>query len=155
MKRLLLLTAFLASACLSYSQIVMVGPMLHFQFGKERPRTSFAIEASYWNVQGFPYGFDAAIEFGQGKIRLYSEAQTGIGVAGISAGPFFEFGKGPARAGLQFTGWANYYIGADFRMRFYNGPDTKAVGIYGKLPAWIGEELKDDDDGGDFDGDWD
>jgi hypothetical protein len=112
------------------------------------------VEASYWRLKGFPYGADAAVEYQKGKLRIYTEAQTGIGIAGISAGPFIEFAKAtPVKAGLQITGWMNYYIGADLRVRIYNGPDIFAAGIYAKVPAFVGGEHKDDED---FDWwDWD
>ncbi|HEX2532620.1 MAG TPA: hypothetical protein VHK69_02725 [Chitinophagaceae bacterium] len=156
MKRglLMLIGTLITSLC--FSQIVMVGPMVHFNFEGKKVRTSWAVEASYWKLGGFPYGFDAAVEYQKGKFRLYTEAQTGIGVAGLSAGPFIEFAKAsPVRGGFQMTGWVNYYVGADVRVRFYRGPDVFAAGLYAKVPASIGEELDDDDDD-DFDWwDWD
>jgi len=128
--------------------------MVSLNFEGKKVIPSYAIEASYWHIKGFPYGFDAALEFQKGKFRIYSEAQTGIGLVGLSAGPFIEFAKGSKpKAGLQITGWANYYLGVHVRGRFYKGPDQFAAGIYAKLPAYVDDEYKDD---GEFDWwDWD
>jgi len=117
-----------------------IGPMLHYNFGGEKRTTSFAIEAAYWNIKHFPYSVDAAIEFDRGKIRWYSELQTGVGIAGLSAGPVLELNidKGSAHLGFQSTFWANYFLGADFRMRWIDNNRYKCVGIYGKLPIAFG-----------------
>src|SRR5688572_24186818 len=109
MKKFFIVLAFLFIGTTAFSQIIMVGPMVQFNFEGKKVRPSFAIEGSYWLLQDIPYGFDAALEFQKGKFRFYTEAQTGIGLAGISGGPFIEFGKGvPVKAGVQFTAWANY-----------------------------------------------
>jgi hypothetical protein len=105
----------------AFSQEVWtIGPMLHFNFGGEKRTTSFAIEAAYWNIKSFPYSLNFAIEFDKGKIRVYSEAQTGIGVTGISLGPVIEFNarESKVRMGIQGTCWANYILGLDYRIRF-------------------------------------
>ena len=153
MKKMFLILICSLISCISFSQIVMIGPMVNLNFEGKKVIASYAIEASYWNIKGFPYGVDAALEFQKGKFRIYSEAQTGIGIMGLSSGPFIEFAKGSkVRAGLQMTAWANYYIGLDLRMRFYKGKDQFAAGVYGKLPAYVGVE----DENGDFDWwDWD
>ena len=44
-------------------EIWTVGPMLHVNFGREKPTVSFAIEAAYWNITTFPYSVDFGIEF--------------------------------------------------------------------------------------------
>ena len=124
--------------------------MVQLNFEGKKVKPSFAIEASYWRLEGFPYGADAAIEFQKGKIRLYAEAQTGIGVAGLSAGPFIEFAKATrVKGGFQMTGWVNYYLGIDARVRFYKGPDVFSAGLYAKVPAYVGGEERGDD--GDID----
>jgi hypothetical protein len=147
---LFILSFFIVVTC--SSQIVMVGPMVQLNFEGKKVKPSFAVEASYWLLKDIPYGFDAALEFQKGKFRIYTEAQTGIGLAGISAGPFVEFSrKTPVKAGMQFTAWANYFIGADVRLRVYNGPEVFSVGIYGKLPAYVADDMDGD---GDADTDW-
>lgn len=126
----------LLSHSLFSQEIWTIGPMLHFNFGGEKRTTSFAIEAAYWNIKHFPYSIDAAIEFDRGKIRWYSELQTGIGIAGLSAGPVFELNtmNGSAHLGFQSTFWANYILGADFRMRWIDHHRYNCVGIYAKVP---------------------
>jgi hypothetical protein len=110
--------------------------MVHYNFGGDKRTTSFAIEAAYWNVKKFPYSFDAAIEFDRGKLRLYSEIQTGIGVAGIAVGPVVEFNKIDhyVKLGVQGSLWANYFLGFDYRLRYINDNKYHAIGTYGKLP---------------------
>src|SRR5687768_5554084 len=76
-------------------EIWTIGPMLHLNFGREKPTVSFAIEAAYWNVRKVPYSVDLGIEFDRRKTtRFYSELQTGIGVAGVSVGPVLQVGGG-------------------------------------------------------------
>ena len=113
-----------------------VGPMLHVNFGGgQKKSVSFAVEAAYWNVVKWPYSFDFGIEFDRKKTRLYSEFQTGVGVAGISGGPVFQFGKDSgAKLGLQVTSWFNYYLGVDYRMIFLRNERRMAVGTYVKVP---------------------
>ena len=148
---LLSLVTFTASA----QEIWTVGPMLHFNFGGEKKiTTSFAIERAYWNLQGFPYGADFALEFDKGKFRIYSEFQTGVGVTGISFGPVLEFNRTESRTnlGVQGTFWVNYYLGVDYRFRVIGKNTIHAFGLYGKLP--VADSGLDDADG-DSDWDWD
>lgn len=79
----------------AFAQVVMVGPMLHLNFEGKKVKPSFAVEASCWWLKGIPYGVDAGFEFQKGKFRLYSEAQTGIGIAGLSAGLLLSLQKLP------------------------------------------------------------
>ncbi len=128
-----LLTSFVARG----QEVWTIGPMLQINIGGgEKRSTSFAIETAYWNLKGFPYSADFAIEFDRGKIRLYSEAQTGIGVAGISFGPVVEFNlkESNTKLGMQGTLWANYFLGLDYRFRSINKHTYHAFGTYGKLP---------------------
>lgn len=131
-----------------------IGPMLHVNFGGEKPTVSFAIEGAYWNVKNIPYSVDFGIEFDRKKKRrIYSEFQTGIGVAGISAGPVLQYikGEGDVKLGLQGTAWINYYIGLDYRLRFFRGEKAWGIGTYLKVPfATNGLETE-----GDGYGDWD
>ena len=117
-------------------EIWTIGPMFHLNFGDKKRSVSFAIEAAYWNVKGFPHSVDFAIEFDKGKLRLYSEAQTGIGITGVSLGPVLEFNfrESKTRVGLQGSCWANYFLGLDYRIRFIDKKKFHCVGLYGKLP---------------------
>ena len=136
-------------------EIWTVGPMVQINFGGgEKLRTSFAIEAAYWNVNNFPYSVDFAFEFEKGKTRIYSEIQTGIGVTGVGAGPVLEFNlkESKTRVGWQATFWANYFLGLDFRMRFIDDKMYKAIGAYVKLPvATSGLDSNSNSSWGDWD----
>jgi hypothetical protein len=115
-------------------QLWTIGPMLHVNFGGEKRSTSFTIEASYWNIKSFPYSVDFAIEFDRKKVRLYSEAQTGIGITGISLGPVLQFcGKG-TKFGVQGSCWINYIVGVDYRIRYIPDETFHCVGFYAKFP---------------------
>ncbi|MGC3943873.1 MAG: hypothetical protein QM762_04925 [Chryseolinea sp.] len=133
-----------------------VGPMLHVNFGGgQKKSVSFAIETAYWNVVKWPYSFDFGIEFDRKKTRLYSEFQTGIGIAGISAGPVFQFGKdsGP-KLGMQVTSWVNYYLGFDYRMIFLRNEKRMAIGTYAKVPIAT-HGLESSGSHSHWDSDWD
>jgi|GEM_PF-1516726 hypothetical protein len=152
----ILITVFLLAFSLNLSAqtIWTVGPMLHVNFGGgQKKSVSFALEAAFWNVDSWPYSVDFGIEFDRKKTRLYSEFQTGIGVAGISGGPVFQFGKDSgAKLGLQMTTWVNYYLGLDYRIIFLRNEKRMAVGTYVKVPiATSGLESS----GGHSDWDWD
>lgn len=143
----LLFLLLLTGARLFSQSIITIGPMLHWNFGAGKRTTTFAIEAAYWNLDKFPYSVDAGIEFGGKKVRLYSELQTGIGVAGVSAGSVIEMGDG-IKLGGQFTVWANYGVGIDYRYRKVNKQKNNCFGLYAKIPAshWGFDQS---------DGDWD
>jgi hypothetical protein len=141
---------------LNAQEIWTVGPMVQINFGGgEKLRPSFAIEIAYWKVKGFPYSVDFALEFEKGKTRIYSELQTGIGIAGLSAGPVFEFNKkeGKARVGWQATFWANYYLGFNYRIRHIDNKRLKAIGAYLKLPV-VTSGIESNSSNSDW-GDWD
>lgn len=136
-RKLILTTIFALGAMGSFAQEVWtIGPMLHYNFGGGKRSASFAIEAAYWNIYNFPYGVDFAIEFDKRKLRLYSELQTGIGVAGIAVGPVIEFNReeGKTLLGVQGSAWANYFLGFDYRFRKIGEQKFHAPGIYAKLP---------------------
>jgi hypothetical protein len=137
-------------------QIWSVGPMIHFNFGGEKPRVSYAVEVAYWNLEHFFYSIDGGLELESGKIRLYSEMQTGFGLAGIACGPVLEFNtrQGSTHLGIQGSLWANYFLGADFRLRRVNKTTYTCIGIYAKAP-FASSGLDGDNDGHDFDWDWD
>lgn len=117
-------------------EIWTIGPMLHINFGKEKRTTAFSIEAAYWNIDHFIYSFDGGLEIERGKLRLYSEAQTGLGVTGLSLGPVVEFNfkESKTRLGVQGSCWINYIFGVDYRMRFIDRQKFNYVGFYAKVP---------------------
>lgn len=151
---LLIVMAFCSNLRAQTKEVWMFGPMLHFNFGDDKVRASFGIELSYWNYESFPYSFDAGLEFEKKKIRIYSEAQCGVGVAGISAGPVMEFRTDETKLNLGFQGslWGNYFLGFDLRYRAIAGGSYFCPGTYFKLPLGIGYFDSDDDNDGDSDG---
>jgi hypothetical protein len=130
-RKLTLAGAITYNVCMAQS-IWTVGPMLHFNIGGEKVRASWSVEFAYWNFNHFPYSVDFAAEFEKQKIRFYSEAQTGIGIAGISAGPVLEIqtDAGKAKLGVQGSVWGNYYLGGDLRLRGIDGHLFFAPGVY-------------------------
>ncbi|MBN8695731.1 MAG: hypothetical protein J0L87_04305 [Bacteroidetes bacterium] len=132
-----------------------IGPMFHYNFGGEKRHFSFAIETAYWNIKNFPYSIDAGIEFGKKRVRLYSELQTGFGIAGISAGPVLEINKAERKAhlGIQSTVWMNYFIGLDYRYRRIDKTNFYCVGTYGKIPFATKDWDSNSSSGRDYD--WD
>lgn len=118
----------------SAQTIWTVGPMLHVNFGGGKAKVSYSVEVAYWNFSGFPYSIDFAAEFESKRIRLYSEAQTGVGVAGVAAGPVLEFqtDKSATKLGLQVSLWGNYFLGFDLRYRVVGSQSSFCPGIYVK-----------------------
>ncbi|MBL7932915.1 MAG: hypothetical protein JNL60_13490 [Bacteroidia bacterium] len=141
--KLLLCFIFWCNAFLVSGQTIWtLGPMLHVNFGGEKVRVSYALELAYWNFRNVPYSVDFAMEFERKRIRLYSEAQTGVGVAGIAAGPVIEIqtDKPALRVGLQGSVWANYFLGFDFRFRYIDKKKLYCPGIYVKVPFYARDE---------------
>ena len=123
----------LFSSSFSFSQTLWtVGPMLHINLGKEKPTMSYGLEFAYWNSSHFPYSVDMAVEFERHLFRVYSEIQTGIGIAGVSAGPVLEFSseKPLLSLGFQSSIWGNYFLGADIRTRFIRKKFLFCPGVY-------------------------
>lgn len=149
-------------APLNAQHVYTIGPMFHYNFGGgSKGQLSFGLEAAYWNVFEVPYGFDIGVDFEKGRFRLYTEAQTGIILGGVSVGPYLEFPKNgdPTRLGLQTSIWANAVLGVDLRARFSRGETRFAPGLYAKYPWTPGgnlqekwEENHESEGGG---GDWD
>jgi hypothetical protein len=129
--------------------------MLHINFGGDKPHGSFAVELAYWNLEHFPYSIDGGVEFESKRIRFYSEAQTGILVAGLSLGPVFQINtdEGSAHLGIQTSLWANYYLGFDYRKRWIDKKKFNCIGTYVKLPVALNGY--DDSKSGGNHGDWD
>lgn len=139
MKRLILLSSIfiLSFSFKAFAQEVWtIGPMLHYNFGGEKRHFSWAVELAYWNIKNVPYSFDAGIEFGKKRVRIYGEAQTGIGVTGLSVGPVLEINKAEHKAhlGFQTTLWVNYFVGVDYRYRRIDKTNFNCIGTYAKLP---------------------
>jgi hypothetical protein len=136
------------------SQVWMLGPMLHFNFSNKVMHTSFGVELAYWNYTHFPYSFDFGIEFEKKKFRIYSEAQTGIGLIGLSMGPVLEYqsDENKMKLGAQGSVWANYFGGFDLRFRKVGGTSSLSPGLYFKIPLGYGGDADGDDD---WDWDWD
>jgi hypothetical protein len=152
---LLFLIFSAGQTCLA-QEIWTIGPMFHFNFGGAKRTTAFSVEAAYWNITHFIYSFDAGLEIEKGKLRLYSEAQTGLGVTGLSLGPVVEFNfpESKVRLGVQGSCWVNYILGADYRVRFIDKQKFHYVGIYGKVPMATSGLDDDGDSSTSFD-DWD
>jgi hypothetical protein len=133
-------SAFAVLPCRANRDFVfMAGPMLHFKIGSRgQPSWSFGLEASYWNVRHLPVGADAGIEYdSRGLARLYAEGETGVGAAGAAFGPVAEIGRG-FRLGVQGSVWANFFLGADYRVRkVWSVPLEQSAGAYLKIPAYI------------------
>jgi hypothetical protein len=144
----LALAALLPAPCHSKTAVILTaGPMVHWNFGPNGGNPSLALEVACWRVtssgaEGWElpdapaWGGDLGIEFERGgKRRLYSEVQTGIGFAGVSAGPVLEIAPGNGKAwGVQGSAWGNLLIGGDLRWRRMDGATTFTPGIYAKLP---------------------
>jgi len=123
------------------SEVWTIGPMLHFNFGNKGIHASYGLELAYWNYEHFPYSVDFGFEFEKHKFRMYSEAQTGIGVLGVSLGPVLQFGgeDHKLKCGIQGSGWLNYFAGIDLRFRYVGSYSTVSPGIYLKLPMVTGD----------------
>src|SRR5688572_1552146 len=137
LKHIIALTFLVTVIGPAFSQeIWTIGPMLHITLGGENRAKTFSIETSYWNINKFIYSVDFAVEFGRGRMLLYSEAQTGIGLTGISMGPVVEFNFRENKTSLGFQGscWLNYLIGIDYRLRFIDHQRLHFVGMYAKVP---------------------
>ncbi len=141
MKKIIILFVFCINTSVYSQDVFSIGPMYHLNIGDKSFKSSFGLEVAYWNKDAFPYSVDFGLDFQKGKFRLYTEAQTGVGFAGVSLGPVIEFKKGsPVQVGLQTSAWANYILGVDFRFRFFKGPDYIAPGLYLKYPWILGNE---------------
>jgi hypothetical protein len=138
MKRIILLLIVLVSFNVkTFGQSVwMIGPMIHYNFAKEKRHFSFGVEAAYWNIKNVPYSIDGGVEFSKERTRFYSEMQTGIGVTGVAVGPVLEINKVEHKAhlGFQTTLWVNYFVGIDYRYRRIDKTNFNCIGTYAKLP---------------------
>ena len=142
---------FLVSVMFSklYSQkneiLGLIGPSFHFNFEKGgKMKFSGGLEFSGWfvdNVRGpGSLGFDVGIEFEQGKIRLYSEAQYGL-IGGASAGPVLQYSFSDKKicTGFQTSVWLSFFLGGEIRGRFMQDGIYFSPGVFVKLPTNAGE----------------
>lgn len=125
---------------------ITIGPMVHFNISPDHFQVSWGFEVSYWqstprqflpSVDSIPelYGIDFGIEFTKTKIRVYSEIQYGIEIAGASAGPVLEFERGVTNYGLQSSIWT---WGGDLRVRKLAEESlVVAPGLMTKLPVYL------------------
>ncbi|WP_266203209.1 hypothetical protein [Pontibacter kalidii] len=152
--KLLLLVALLAFSSAKAQDVFSVGPALHFNFGDKKPKVSWGVEASLWWFEDqFPVSGSLGFDRRKGSTVLYMQAQTGIGIAGVSAGPYLELRKEDvAVLGLQTDYWVNYFAGLNYRVRYNGEGKQRALGIYVKAPMQFG---LDDEDGEEDDWDWD
>ena len=105
---------------------------------------SGGLEFSGWFVKnggghgGLP-GFDVGIEFEQGKIRLYSEAQYGL-IGGASAGPVLQYSFSDKKicTGFQTSVWLSFFLGGEIRGRFMQDGIYYSPGVFVKLPTNLG-----------------
>ena len=136
-KKIIVLVVFLSVTTYVHSQeIWTAGPMLHVNFGGEKTNVSYGFEVAYWNITHFYYGVDGGIEYGVQHLRIYSELETGLGVVGFGLGPVLEFktNKSQINLGFQYTIWANYFLGLDYRHRNIDSTNYNCVGFYLKVP---------------------
>ncbi|MEO7777522.1 MAG: hypothetical protein ABIY63_08325 [Fibrobacteria bacterium] len=148
---LLLTSASQAASRLGYFTF---GPMFHWNFSDhEFKRFSYGLEMAYWNFERdtdeyfldaiWPkvpgYGLAVGFEFDREAARIYAEPQLGSVLAGASLGAVLEHSRagGPARLGVQGSGWVNFFAGFDIRYRRLNGINNQVVGLYAKLPALV------------------
>ncbi|MFA6521943.1 MAG: hypothetical protein WCT53_06220 [Candidatus Gracilibacteria bacterium] len=118
---------------------ITAGPMIHWSFGGNENFFSIGIEAAYWDLEVFPKSIDLGFEFDKKSVRIYSELQTGLWVAGISSGIVLEFIKEEITVGFQGSVWGNFFGGVDVRYRRLNDVNFICPGIYGKYPfVWTG-----------------
>ena len=132
LKVVLTLLFYLFCFWVKSQSIWTIGPMLHVNFGADKIRCSYNFEVAYWNHSAFPWSIDFALEFEKNKVRFYGEGQTGIGLAGISAGPVVEFQtiERKTKLGLQASVWGNYFWGFDLRYRKISGDSFFCPGTY-------------------------
>jgi len=124
----------------------LIGPSFHFNFEKGgKMKFSGGLEFSGWfgkngglgMITKSP-GFDVGIEFEQGKIRLYSEAQYGF-IVGASAGPVLQYSFSDKKicTGFQTSVWLSILLGGEIRGRFMQDGIYFSPGVFVKVPSDI------------------
>lgn len=153
---LIVLFTLATSVTGSAQHIFSIGPMFHLNIGAKQYKPSIGLEFAYWNLESFPYSVDLGFDIEKSKFRIYSELQTGVAVAGISAGPVVEFKPdSPVQLGLQGSIWGNYYLGFDLRFRFMKGQNYTAPGAYCKFLFTRELWENNDENNSSSDFDWD
>ena len=150
--KLLLLVMLLSFSTAQPQDVSSVGPAIHFNFGDKKPKVSWGVEASLWWFEDqFPISGNLGFDRRKGSTILYMQAQTGVGIAGISAGPYLELRKEDNPVlGVQTDYWLNYYAGLNYRVRYSGEGNQKALGFYFKAPLPIGPDTEHE-----WDWDWD
>jgi hypothetical protein len=140
-KKFLLLTLIILSVSKTFSQIILIGPTIHYNMGGGEKKFSWGAELSYWNwhiIKGPDapsIGADIGFEFEKGAIRLYSELQTGM-VFGASAGYVYVFSDNLRAGGFQSSIWASVYGGLELRYRRINKVNYLSPGGFLKIPIY-------------------
>jgi hypothetical protein len=136
---IIILLSNLTIAQSNLDPVFFVGPMVHYNIGREVNRFSFSLEASAWLVNmelPLPLSVDLGIEFERKKVRVYSELQTGA-LLGLSVGPVVEFSENDPVIGFQSSIWAAFFTGFDMRYRRINKSNIYAPGFFIKAPILL------------------
>lgn len=138
MKKIFLGLILLFFTVNGFCQYVFFGPMLHYNFGKEKNNISFALEVSVWTeFLNLPASLDLGVEVEKTKTRIYSEVQYSIvPLTGISFGIVKEFpNKECPKTGIQASLWCAYFGGLDVRYRKIGENKYIAPGLFFKFPV--------------------
>lgn len=141
MKKIFSLLTFLLLSNAAFSQMLLVGPTIHYNIGGGLKNISWGIECSYWQWDDLPLeymlpvGLDIGFEFQKSKKRVYSEIQTGS-VLGASCGYAYEWGENYHAGGIQASIWAAIFVGIELRYRRVDKSDIFAPGVFAKYPIW-------------------
>jgi hypothetical protein len=125
----------------AYSQVILLGPTIHYNFGGGSKSFSWGIEASSWisvikGPDSPPIGLDLGVEFERGKLRLYSELESGM-MFGGSVGYAHEFTADGNTGGLQCSMWLAVFGGIEWRYRRMNKQNYFVTGGFLKLPVYV------------------
>jgi len=113
-----------------------------YDFNITNTKSLFGLEFGVWNTN--PHydkisdfiGFDLAILANtNGDFNFYSEIQFGGFFGGFSIGPYADIFADANKYGLQYTLWANYFVGGYLRFKqgIYSGSSI-SIGIYVWIP---------------------
>ncbi|GEM_PF-4900826 len=134
---------------------ISFGPMVHWNSRNDDLEFSYGFEISYWNYAKDPgedlffanipnfkkrgYGLDLGLDWGNGKRRIYSEAQLEWNGVGASMGPVVEKRSDEPGHVLGFQGsvWSPIFFFTQMRYRHIHQEDYVCLGLYGKLPVLV------------------
>ncbi len=136
----------------SQSNVLLIGPTLHYYIGNTRYNISgsankfvWGIEVSYWNLDhytglypNFPaIGGALGIEFDESKKIIYSEFQSGL-LLGASTGLVCQFDKKfkYETAGFQWSIWGAAFGGMELRFRILDDIKSFSPGGILKVPVY-------------------